>query len=455
MAGAAQTEALQEEDSTALPVNTFRELVLENHPIAQQARLIRQRAKAQKLRASGNFDPQLFSDIQQKQFDEKTYYQLQNSGVKIPAWFGLSAKAGYELNEGLYLNNQNTVPGSGLWYTDISLTLGQGLFIDRRRAMLKQARLLEESADFEVRMELNRLLARALSAYWDWYRSYEKYKIYQNAVDLAEFRLRSVQQAARVGDAPYIDTLEASIQVQDRNVKLRKAEAELISTRMEVETYLWWDGRAPLEVAPSTYPIYEQPELIPPDENWLEENPMLQVIDLEVERLEIEQRLNREMLKPQVDISYKFLNQPRPNDFFAQYSVNNYAWGVSANFPLFLRKERANIKQTDAKIQGTQLDLELRRLQLDRRVEALRQEMRLTSEQLNETRQMVANYQRLLDAEMSRFRNGESSLFLVNQRELRYLDSREQVYRLESLLHQVQARLQAEAGILAPEQGQQ
>jgi hypothetical protein len=89
-------------DSVVLPVDTFFRIVLENHPLAVQARLIQRRAEAERLKASGNFDPKLFSKVDQKYFDEKTYYQLQNSGLSVPAWFGLSAQAGYKLYDGLF-----------------------------------------------------------------------------------------------------------------------------------------------------------------------------------------------------------------------------------------------------------------------------------------------------------------------------------------------------------------
>ena len=198
-------------DPYVLEVDTFINLVRDNHPLAVRARLIKERAEAERIGASGAFDPKAFTKVDQKYFDEKTYYRLQDYGVEIPAWFGLSARAGYETNDGVFLNPQKNLPNNGLWYADLSLTLGQGLFIDERRASLKQARLLVEAADFEIELALNQLFLDAIVQYWEWYRAYTLYLTYQEAVELARVRLEQVKVNAIIGELPMIDTLEASI----------------------------------------------------------------------------------------------------------------------------------------------------------------------------------------------------------------------------------------------------
>lgn len=436
-------------DSTVLSVDTFVAIVKRHHPVALQAELIKRQAKAERLKASGAFDPKLFSDINQKQFSEKDYYQLQNSGIEFPAWFGLKAKAGYELNDGIYLNNQNTVPGSGLWYADVSITLGQGLLMDERRAMLKQARILQESAEFEVDLALNDLLEKALTSYWQWYEAYREMAVINQALDAAEFRFKSIKRQAIIGEKSMVDTLESAIQVQDRSIRLRKAEALFIQKRNELATYLWLDGVLPLNLQAGSKPELSEGailNILP--ENWFEQHPSLNFYRLKLEGLDIERRLKAESLKPQLDLNYKFLNQPAPNDFFAQYSPDNYNWGLKATFPIFVRKARGDLMKTKVKIEENNLELELKRVSLQNKVQALEQELLLSQAQLIETRSMVINYRRLLEAENNKFRNGESSLFLINSRELKYIDAQMKQVELESKVNSVRAKLQAAAGVL-------
>mgnify|MGYP006293899591 FL=1 len=438
-----------ETDSILLPVEAYLRQVRYHHPIGRQALLIRMRAEAERLKAAGNFDPKLFSEIQQKYFDEKTYFQLQNSGLQIPAWFGLSAKAGYELNEGLFLNNQNTVPGSGLWYGEVNWTLGRGLFIDQRRAAIKQARLLQEAAEFELLTALNDLMQDALAAYWNWYESYQILLVYREALDLAQFRFEATRREAQAGDRALVDTLESIIQVQDRALKLQEAQAAFVQSSNELETFLWLDGMVPLALGDSTYPGFDLPSLNPLPLDWLEEHPQLQSTRFQIESNQVALRLAREGFKPQVDLSYKFLNEPgQPDDFFAEYSVNNYEWALSASFPIFVRKARGQVGKARAKVLEKELDLDLKTRQIQNKVEALQAELSINLQRVVDAQAIVNNYRRLLAAENIRFRNGESSLFLVNRRELKYLESREKLIELEAKINVLEAKLQQAAGVL-------
>ncbi len=439
----------QTSDTVVLPVDTFIKIVEQHHPMAIQARLIRNRAEAERLKASGNFDPKLFSDVDQKRFSGSNYYTLQNSGLEVPGWFGLKAKAGYELNDGVFLNNQSTVPGSGLWYGDISWTLGQGLFMDERRASIKQARLLEEAADFDIDLALNKLFLEALESYWNWYAAYKELIIYEEALVQAENRFQFIRQTALIGDLPLIDTLEAAIQVQDRRISLQSAQANYVFQGNILNTYLWLDGTVPLILGTAVRPEYQFEPVIEflPD-NWFERHPALNSYDLKIQRLDIERRLNQELLKPEFTVNYKFLNAPTQNDFFAEYSPDNYTWGLQASFPIFLRKGRGEVQKTKLKIQENELELDLKRLEIQNKVQAYQVELNLTSSQLQIVNRMVNNYFRLLEAENIKFGNGESSLFLINSRELKYIDSRLKQVKTEAKLQIVEAKLQAEAGVL-------
>lgn len=435
-------------DSTILSLREFLDLVEQNHPMAQQAKLILDNAEAERLKAAGNFDPKIFNETKQKYFDDYTYYKLQNSGLHIPTWFGLSAKAGYEQNDGYYLNPQNNNPSAGLWYADVSLTLGKGLFIDERRAAVKRAALLQKSADYEVQLAMNDLYMNAMSVYWEWYKTYQTNLIYQDAVELANVRFEQVRTNAIIEEEPYIDTLEAYIQYQSRLLSLQKSEVAYIHASNTLETFLWLDGQIPLELDSTTVPSASVGDsLIQISSNWIENHPLLQFYNIKLDQLGVEQRLNQEQLKPQVDLSYKFLNEPASRQpFFDEYQISNYQWSLNASFPIFLRKERGAIQKTRVKISETQFEQQLKERDLQNKIQSLQAEYNLTTKQLLEARKMVQNYSRLLDAEIIKFENGESSLFLINQREIKFLESNEYLFDLESKLQKVGAKLVTTAG---------
>ena len=61
----------------------------------------------------------------------------------------------------------------------------------------------------------------------------------------------------------------------------------------------------------------------------------------------------------------------------------------------------------------------------------------------------MANYQSLVKAEESRFELGESSLFLINSREIKALEAAEKLIDLKTYFLKTTVSLQAFAGILS------
>jgi hypothetical protein len=85
------------------------------------------------MAARGAFDQKLRLTLI-KSNSRTPKYSILNSSFKIPTWYGIEIKAGFDQNEGYYLNPENTVPNAGLTSLGISVPLGQGLFINQRMA---------------------------------------------------------------------------------------------------------------------------------------------------------------------------------------------------------------------------------------------------------------------------------------------------------------------------------
>ena len=74
------------------------------HPLVKTANLELSRAQANLMAARGGFDPKIEVDFDKKQFKNNEYYSILNSSFKIPTWYGVELKAGFEQNEGLFLH---------------------------------------------------------------------------------------------------------------------------------------------------------------------------------------------------------------------------------------------------------------------------------------------------------------------------------------------------------------
>src|SRR5690606_3977388 len=158
--------------AATLNFNDFMKQVKKNHPLAMQAEIQLEEGDAYLQKSRGMFDPKAYYEMSQKYFEDKEYYHLNNSGLKIPTWFGVELEGGYQLNDGLFLNPQNSLPNAGLWHAGASINLGKGLFIDERRAELKKAKLFLKSSEAERQNLCNELLYNAGKAYWDWFTAF-------------------------------------------------------------------------------------------------------------------------------------------------------------------------------------------------------------------------------------------------------------------------------------------
>ncbi len=435
---------------SVLTFEDYNAIVRQHHPMAVQAELIRKKGEATVQMARGGFDPKIGTDISQKYFKGDQYYSLIDAGLKVPTWFGIEAYAGYEQNGGSYLNPENSTSGGGLAYAGISVPIGRGLFIDERRAELRSAQIYEKSTEVEQRLMMNELLYEAGKAYWNWFEKYQVLQVYREALDLAQFRFTAVKQQAELGDRPSIDTLEAGIQVQNRMLALQQAELDFRNSSALLSIYLWESGQIPLELEETTIPVDKSTVLLRTTEGLLLDrmdsliayHPYLQQYRYKIDQLKIERRLKIENLKPQLDLKYNALNQVVGNNPFADLSINNYNWGLQFSMPIPLRKERGALRLAKLKIQNAELDVVDTQAQIGYKITASLNEWNTTREQTKLYERTVRDYLGLLDGERSKFDAGESSLFMVNSRELGYINA--QIKYLELLAKNRKAVLSTE-----------
>lgn len=448
---AGDTTAVFTQDQLLWYIKTF-------HPIALQGNLLANQGESTVRAARGGFDPKLYGNLDQKQFDEKEYYSLLDAGLKVPTWYGIEVKTGFEQNRGVFLNPENNVPEGGLWYGGLSVTLGQGLFIDKRRAVLNQAQIYAESTLAEQRSLMNELYFDAIKQYWKWVQAYNEYRVYEESVALAETRFEGVKDSYIYGDKPAIDTLEAKIQIQNRQLSRNEYYLAYQNATLELSNYLWFENNTPLTITDQLRPprfeeiILDEPT--PPDtlqrifDELATTHPEMQLYDFKLSTLEIDRRLKAEMLKPEINLNYNFITEPVGNNFLSETSTQDYKWGIDFSFPLFLRKERGNLQLTKFKIQNTEYGQQQKLLEIENKVMSYFNEQVTLLQQVELYTDAVQNYSSLLEGERVKFEIGESSLFLINSRESSLIDARLKVIALVSKFNISSAGIAYAAGSL-------
>lgn len=439
-------------------LSDFYKQILLYHPVVRQAGLLSEQAQQEIRLSRGNFDPKLVSKFYEKEFKGSHYFTTWDNALKIPTWFGIDIKAGFEKNTGEYVSRESVTPDNGLSYIGVSVPIGQGLLIDQRRATLQQAKLLERMAEASKVSMINKLLLEASKDYWDWAFYFQQWQLYNYGYDLAILRFNGVKERAEQGDLPAIDTIEAKIQMQTRAVMLKQAQLEYQNASLILSNYLWTVSDTPVEITD---------EVIPPDDISAEINlahdsidhlmdlakrnhPELIKIDVKQEQLEIERRYLADKFKPKLNLEYNLLQQGFPVDeaaFDGAYFSNNYKFGFSFEYPIFLRQERGKFQINKLKQISTDFEQQQQGREIVNEIQTHYNTMLLLKDQIELQEEMLVNAIALRNGEQSLFENGESSLFLINSREMNLISSQIKLFELKTKYAKAKAYLAWAAGI--------
>jgi outer membrane protein TolC len=412
-----------------LKYESFLEWVVDYHPLATQAEINLIMGEMEVRTARGGFDPLIYGNLDKKSYDETIYYDRREAGISIPTWAGIELNGTFEQNSGKYLNPERTVPNDGLFAAGASVNLGQGLIIDQRRASLRQAQIFQQSTESQKRQMLNSLYLQATDMYWRWALAHTNLKVLSEGVELAETRYKAVKSSFIFGDVAAIDTVEAFSQVLNRQYKLQEAENILFSVTQELNTYLWDEEGNPINLNESIVP--ESLKLVPSNilneaelRTLLASHPDLQMVDFELASLDVEKRLKAQQIIPVVKLKYNFITENLNNFESAGFFENNYKWGLSVYTPLLWRKSRGSLGLTKAKIYSKENSRDLKEIQLRTKLESELNNYDNLNRQILTFQQNVVSLEALLNGEMRRFEIGESSLFLVNAREVSVFNSK-------------------------------
>ncbi len=438
----------QNQSNQILDLQSYYKLVARYHPMVIQNELLQKRGDLLISQARGAFDPKLTSDFQAKTFEDKNYYRIWDSNLKIPLPINGEAKAGFERNNGVYLNPERNVPDDGLYYLGLSLPLGRGLLANPRNIELKKSKFMKRELDNEAKLMLNDLFLGANYSYWFWYEAFQKNALTNRNLQLIQERFEGIRQSVLNGEAAPIDSVEALIQVQVWTNNYQKAQNDLNNSMLLMQNFLWADSLDIFQLVPQEFTIKNFADSTIFLDAALNRHPELELLNLNGKMLALDKRLNADQLKPTVDVNYNvILTAPNRIQETALFN-NNYKAGFNFEFPLFLRKERAKLNLIKIKQQEVDLKLSQKRREITTKV--LQQYNKLTTQQnmILQQQQMVVNYNTMLQGEISKFNNGESSIFLINNRENKLVEAQMKLITLRAEFGRILGMLDWSSGAL-------
>ncbi|TRX58229.1 TolC family protein [Fulvivirga sp. M361] len=452
----AQTES---DSITVLKFDDFYALVLNNHPVVKQAELLTDQAMQEVRLARGGFDPKLEGSWDYKDLSEIEYYNRLKVGLKIPVWFPIDPQVGVERATGDFVSDENEISdktNNQQVFAGVSIPVGKGLFIDQRRATVKQARLFQDMAEAEQIKEMNKILLTAAKDYWEWYFAYNNYLLMQQSIGVAQDIFDRTKLAFDYGETAAIDTIQAKITLQTRMIDYQQANIDRIKAALTLSNNLWNADGAPLELADNVRPeqlptlTFEDAFLNELVEMARENHPEIRKLDIKNRSLMVDRDLARENLKPQLDLNYVLLDQP----FNAQGDRNditlteNLKVGVDFSFPIFLRKERAKLNQTKLKLIENNFQRDFAERQIINNINGQFNSLVNTGDMLIQQEEMANNYQLILAAERLNLQNGESDLFKINVQIEKLIAAQSKLFKLRATYYKNIANLYWAAGVV-------
>ena len=178
-------------------------------------------------------------------------------------------------------------------------------------------------------------------------------------------------------------------------------------------------------------------------------NSAIQELRVKQQQLEIKERLKREQFKPDLRFNYNFFRKwikscgEQPNaSALSNLLLENYRLGYQFSYPLLLRKERGGLKRVKLEQLDNEYKMDYKVLVIQNKIQGIFQILNTTRDQQNTQASIARNFQKLLDAENDKFRIGESSIFLLNNREQKLIESQMKLLKLNSELQKLVSKLE-------------
>jgi outer membrane protein TolC len=444
----------QNNSFTGLPLHDFIEKVKQHHPLAKVAAITEEKAVANIQIAKGSFDPVLDIETNAKTFNGKNYYKYSSGEIKIPLPIG-DFKTGIEKNVGQFLNSEVTSGKNS--YASVEIPLAKGLFIDKRRATLQQAKIALSENRQQRSMMLNDLLLDAYTSYNEWAGSYKLYTVFSEYVTVSAARLKLVKIGFNNGDRAAMDTTEAFIQMQNFMLLQNEAYMAFNTATFQINNFIWDEKQVAQQVADNVIPdtlVLNEITIQKPLLNLIAEsnatNPFLLQYRYKIEGLEVDRRLKFQNLLPEINAKAALLNKdfnPLKNAGLPLLENNN-RWGIGIKVPLFFRQARGEYKMAKLKLQENNLLLRQKAVETDNKIKDYYNKVNILQTQITTANNALINYNTLLRNELLRFKNGESSLFLVNSRENKVLEMKQKIIELQVKLLKAAYTLKWAGGLL-------
>jgi outer membrane protein TolC len=437
---------------TILTPSIFLSAVDNNYPRIDAADSRRRVASARRMEVQGVFDPVIrtlngYAWMQNtSKFDTLKRVIYNQPAIEIPTRSGISLLGTYRFNPRTSQSPYIETGFIGEFGGGVAVPLLRGFIINERETNEKLAKIGEPVATQAFSLNRLDILLRANIAYWNWVGAQRKMQVARRLVQLSEFLVSAADKRSSAGDLPKIQVTEAEEDFQRRTADKIAAELEFKKATYELAVYLFDSSGRPAPFldemnVPQLWPTPQEFTAAEIDESVkkaVDRRPELKRIALEKEQAKLQLKLARNDLLPQADAlaTYGY-------DGGISGVGNVFRTQVTFSSPLYLRNARGRIKSAHFNIDALNAEEISERQRLVAEVMSAAATLNASHQKFLAVTKQVEKSEAVYVGEKKRFNFGDSTVFLVTQRERQLFDAKIKLVDAQVEYLQASAKMQA------------
>ena len=407
-----------------LTLEALLESVNKNFPPLRAALLERPLAEAELLNQEGRFDLVLRPRLETQNFG---YYQNERVefAVEQPttAW-GSTLYSSYGISRGRYPDYDGKVVTNeaGQYRAGIRVPLARDRAIDNRRAELGKARIGLRLADLSIDQQRLSILQTATRRYWDWVAAGRRILIANTLLDVAIGRGAILQEAVRIGALPQFEQLDNQRIVLQRRNNAVEARRSLENSSIELSLFLRdSNGQPLLAEAENLLPGFPDPAAISEQQvlddmsDALRQRPDVLRFIFQRNQVQLDKKLAENQRLPNIDLFAEYFREA--GDGTIKRGPNDLRVGVIFDLPLQRRQATSRLRNAEARLGQIEQRETFQKDQVTAEVRDAASAVRAAFERSGVVSEELTVTRRVEDAERLRFELGDSTLFVLNQRE--------------------------------------
>lgn len=447
-----------EQCNMQLSLDKVFKMVKENHPVIKAIIINNKISDAELLSSKGAFDVNISTRGYYNRYNsssdigEQQHARMYQAELELLTRYGLEIAAGAQLNDGDIKTPITPTGEDGEYFASINAPL-------LRDAWYNQSSVREKLAGYNVNRVYNNyrlaaidILLQANTTYWDWLASQNKLKIEKLLYKNAEFRLDAVEKMAKSGDLAMIDITEAKQELKMREGRVYYAERQYQNYAYQLSWFLW-DRNSSQTTNVLSCPPHEFKVNLLSKKDYepktgkiiaLQKRPELKNIQILAQIADVERSFAKNDLLPELDIFLKAGSQQGAGSINGM-SVKS---GVSFSLPIQRREAKGRVKKFSLELE--KLELEERQtiqkvfLQIDDAVSAID----MAIKRFKVASEEVQFAEKMEEGENIRFKQGDSTLFVVNRRERATAEAKNRLVDIMKEYYQAVAYYRAAVGDL-------